>query len=224
MLASHLYTNDNQEYLPHPSWGGVASGNPGPDNWLYAGYVNRQVIPNGAGTADNKPQIPYYKAGQLAVFLGPNINIVFCPKDKVEIGGSKKALWMQREMKLSSYTWNGCISGLTSQLAGGRTFKITEFKPTNIVQWEADEMTPFFFNDAGNQPHEGISQRHSSAKTVSTATDVGGSAAMGMMSGSAQNVKYKKFYDLAGGVGKAFRPQDLPNDLYYVPSSTTGGY
>jgi hypothetical protein len=43
----------------------------------------------------------------------------------------------------------------------GRTHKLSLFKPTDILMWETDEYFPFYFNDAGNQPAEGISQRHS---------------------------------------------------------------
>ena len=39
MLGMMMYTGDNEEYMPHPSWGGNGSG---PDNWAYSGKLMPQ--------------------------------------------------------------------------------------------------------------------------------------------------------------------------------------
>ena len=37
LLASHLYAGDNDDRLPHPTWGTVdRTANNGPDGWAYA--------------------------------------------------------------------------------------------------------------------------------------------------------------------------------------------
>ena len=86
----------------------------------------------------------------------------------------------------------------------------------NIVQWETDDTNPFWFNDAGNQPHEGISQRHAtSGQNKSGHQDVGGSATVGIVSGAAINLTYKKFYAMAQTNG---RPP-VKNDIWWGSSS-----
>lgn len=36
LLASHLYGNDNTDYMPHPTWGTCdGTANDGPDGWAY---------------------------------------------------------------------------------------------------------------------------------------------------------------------------------------------
>src|SRR5437667_12668943 len=47
LLASHLYANDNNENLAHPTWGGDLSGY---DGWAYA-TKNLGRIPGGPGAA-----------------------------------------------------------------------------------------------------------------------------------------------------------------------------
>ena len=61
----------------------------------------------------------------------------------------------------------------------GKTFKITQFQPTNIQMWEQNETDGFFFNDAGNNPEtggEGVSQRHSNGAYDETRKNAGGGA------------------------------------------------
>ena len=54
-------------------------------------------------------QIQAFKQGQLAKYLETH-TVLVCPKDKVEQGSSKKALFLQRSIKISSYTWSGHVS------------------------------------------------------------------------------------------------------------------
>ena len=69
----------------------------------------------------------------------------------------------------------------------GKTFKITKFRPHAILYWEADEETPFYFNDAANIPSEPISKRHSLGGVISN------------FDGSAELMKYKAFVTIAAG-------------------------
>ncbi|MFN0068951.1 MAG: type II secretion system protein [Limisphaerales bacterium] len=228
-IAMHLYTNDNDDSLPHPSWGSIPDG---PNNWCYATRdKNGRPIPSAAGRSGENAltnQLPWFKEGQLGPFLSTH-QVLICPKDWAESMGRLKNLYRERAVKLTSYTWNGALSGLGSQLAGGKTFKANQFRPSVVYVWEANEYDSFWFNDAGNQPHEGVSQRHAGGNPDPRRiyADVKGGAVVGLMDGGAQLMKFKKFYDMAGvrpPNGDRFRPAELPNDLFAVPGSTTGGY
>ena len=211
MTALTMYTGDNEDYMPHPSWGGNGSG---PHDWAYA-TTGKFSMPQFAGALSKndmkglerqlKGQRESFRQGQLGSYLGNSVDVLMCPKDKSESTGSKKAMYMARPIKITSYTWNGMA--IFPRLAilqledvnSGNTRKVSATQPMNIVQWETDERTPFWFNDAGNQPHEGISQRHSTNATFKQGDqkNIGGKATVGVISGSAMNLDYKKFYDMA---------------------------
>jgi prepilin-type N-terminal cleavage/methylation domain-containing protein len=227
MLAMTMYTGDNDERMPHPSWGGAGSG---ADNWAYkTSLMTRDARAVGSQAQLNiqmSNQIAAFRAGQLGGFLSTH-EVMTCPKDKVEQGGSKRALFWQREIKITSYTWNGAVisyansaSPVGAAQGSGRTHRINQFLPTNILQWEADENNPFFFNDAGNQVVEGISQRHGGAFNKNPLADVKGGATVGLFSGAANNMKYFKYHAMSG----QFRaPAELPNDLWCAPDLPRGG-
>jgi prepilin-type N-terminal cleavage/methylation domain-containing protein len=223
MLASNLYTGDNDERMPGPTWGGDGSG---PDGWAYGTkLMSKDARAVSSVNALNKQlsnQVAAFKTGQLAKYLDTH-QVLVCPKDRVEQGGSKRSLFWQRSIKITSYTWSGHLSSyLTTPLSpDGKTHKITSFKPTNIYHWETDELIPFYFNDAGNQPTEGISQRHAGGNTTKAGIDVKGSSAVGAIAGHAENLKYKKFYQMAGGSTKRVVP--APNDLWFDPNDTKFG-
>ena len=192
MLALNMFTNDYEEYLPHPTWGGNGSG---PTGWAYAGsskenstqfaaggrctveshdWTGTTAMPSYASTTTikNLPkqlagQYESFKHGQLGNYLGNNPQVLMCPKDKATSTGSNSKLYLQRPIKITSYTWNGNIIHFHSDpnpqrgsYNSGMVRKISSTEPGNIIQWETDDTTPFWFNDAGNQPAEGISQRH----------------------------------------------------------------
>jgi prepilin-type N-terminal cleavage/methylation domain-containing protein len=225
MTAMTMYTTDNQERMPHPSWGSVWD-NPGPDNWCYLTMLDGRRIPDGRTKFGDwiTNQLPFFQKSQLGPFLS-DVKVVLCPKDMVDSRGSKAALYKERGIKLTSYSWNGAIIsyGGTAQ---NKTHKITSFKSMDIVQWETDDLVPFYFNDAANQPHEGISQRHSGGPPKSPDQDVKGGATVGIISGSTTFLKYNTYYDLAGGtVNRKRRPSFLPNELWCDPQDPrTGGW
>ena len=109
---------------------------------------------------------------------------------------------------MAIYDW-----GKKQYVNSGNTRKVSATQPMNIVQWETDERTPFWFNDAGNQPHEGISQRHSTNAAPSKATkkNIGGKATVGVISGSAMNLDYKNSMT-------ANKPNVI-SDLWWGPGS-----
>ena len=134
MLALNMFTGDNEEYLPHPTWGGNGSG---PTGWAYAGSGPENSTKFPAGGRCNVPahnwkgttamtayqgnpgiaglakqlagQYESFKHGQLGNYLGNNPQVLMCPKDKATSTGTNSKLFLQRPIKLTSYTWNGNI-------------------------------------------------------------------------------------------------------------------
>ena len=227
MLSVNMYANDAQDYVPHPSWGGVdGTAGAGPNAWAYATRIGTRYIPNaaipanrvrGLGT-DETNQTPFFKEGQVAKYLS-TVRASFCPKDVGEMTSSKKSQWAARQVKVSSYTFNGCLSGNDQQLSpAGRTYKLGQFRPMDIFVWEANEMDPFWFNDAGNQPGEGVSQRHAGGNARNVATDVGGGAIIGRQTGSAEMMKFRTYMGMATQTGPAGLrvPQSSPDNFLFI--------
>ena len=238
MLAMHLYCADNDDYMPHCTWDGASPGSP--DGWAYGSkLMSKFVGPTTSAKLDQQVsnQVEAFKTGQLAKYLGNNPKVLRCPKDVVESSGSKKNLYLQRPIKIHSYDWSGQVGGYIAANTGrlpplqpeGRTFKLSAFQGSNILQWEQDELIPFYFNECGNHPAEGISQRHAGGRNSVAQNDVKGSAAVGCIGGQAVNIKYRKWYEMAGpdpisGANtKIKRIVPAPNDLYYDPRDKWGG-
>ena len=224
MLASHMFAGDNDDYLPYPSWGGSER-----DCWAYAAG-----IPDAAG--NDSPtiisnQLQYVKRGQLAPYLGDE-RIFMCPKDEHDRTiGRKKLKFKERSIKITSYSFNGAIIAYQAQPPAIKTskFKLGTLRPTGILLWEANEdMTAYNFNDVGNQPHEGISQRHASSRTARDQTDlVGGIATFGTLSGAGITIKISKWFspELAGKNIWPANPNPAgPNDAWYNPESKDGTF
>lgn len=232
LLASHMYNTDNNDYMPHPTWGGDLTG---PDGWAYA-TANNGRIPGGPGapgsaagqtetSAAFSNQVSFFKISQLGPFLS-DYHVMWCPKDVATRGaGRLKTLWLGRPVKITSYCWNGTIGGYVGNIgtapASGKTYKVTDFLPTDWQMWEQNESDPFFFNDAGNNPTsigETLSLRHSGDKQwwnlpLATARTLGGGAVVGMFGGTAQLVKWNKCSDLVAGRIPA--PNDILNGPRY---------
>ncbi len=224
LLAVAMYSTDNQDYLPHPTWGTVPAG---PDGWAYA-TQNRGRIPNGPasipscqGVFENtlqfSNQIQFFKIGQLGPFLSTH-QVMWCPKDVSDRSrGQFKQWWKDRYVKVTSYCMNGTVGGYCGPKAGmipdGKTFRTTDFSPTDIILWEQNEVNGFYFNDAGNNPEtagEVVSQRHSSGNYKDN-TDRGGGAMIGTVGGTAQYIRMGKFMSYL----KAPRPNELLNGPGY---------
>jgi len=223
LTATHMYLTDQNDYMPSPGWGTSY------DSWLYGANI---PSPGSLTPTVYSNQVNYLKKGELWPYLNEQ-KVFMCPADKTNTAQLK--LWFsQRGIYLSSYVWNGAVCGYGGgDLANGRindnhphnTYRASSFNPQCILMWEADETTPFYFNDSSSYPYEGISQRHSGSGFVkpnnntSMANDTKGGASVGLFSGGVQYLTYRAFYRMAGFNGSG---GERPGLIWCNPGRKTG--
>jgi hypothetical protein len=203
LIAGIMYSGDANEILPGCGWG---TADP-----CWAHGANLAPL-NGSQTALQFPnyqsnQINFARKGQLFPYIKTE-KIFMCPADKPD------ALFYQRNVEFTSYVWNGALNGYGHAPATA-SFKITQFKPLDILQWEADGATPFWFNDCSSFPDEGISPRHGKGATV------------GLISGSTQRLLVRDWYSNRYAGTKDARGANiprgsLPNQVWCNPGKTYG--
>ena len=171
-LAVHMYSTDNQSWLPFCNWdGGTAPG----QGWLYTGTCPK-VITGTVTSPLMSPNTPW-KGGSLWGSIGNNQSYL-CPKD------IKSQFYSQRNNQLSSYVWNGSVAGFDST-NGYVSCKTTQaWTPMCYLFWEPDDQSPntgaFEFNDGANFPgpngnggNEGIGLLHNKTGGIITRIDGG---------------------------------------------------
>lgn len=229
LLGANMYATDQNDVLPHPGWGSIRDGYPnfGPDCWAYATRLPNSLapIPNAENIATDPlsytGQDAWFQAGQLYPYLKTK-RVMLCPRDLTESSGMKKTQYTARQCKLTSYTFNGCLictGPINSSPVRTIPYKLSQFRGSDILLWEANEMEPFWFNDAGNQPSEGVSQRHVSGKVVTVTENVNGGAIVGRMSGASQFIKFELFRQMAGIATANNYPANVNNDLWCTPGN-----
>lgn len=237
LLGSHLYSTENNESLAHPTWGGDLTG---PDGWAYLTSKGTRDVP---GATMNTPgsaagvdvthvrftnQLAFFKVSQIGQYL-KDVKVTWCPKDVATRGSGTannqttlKGLWIGRPVKVTSYCWSGVIGGYAGragELPAGKTYKTTDFLPTDWQMWEQNENQSFNFNDAGNNQEsaiETVSFRHSGSAnwwrpTANLPRNLPGGAVVGTFGGTAQFVKWNKTYDFVN------RKVPIPNELLCGP-------
>jgi prepilin-type N-terminal cleavage/methylation domain-containing protein len=234
MLSVQMYANDNADRMPHPTWGTCdGTANDGPDGWAYATKNAGRIagapewMPSAAGRDKNSVQysnqLAFFKISQLGPFLTA-VNVLDCPKDVAQRSSGRYKTWyIGRYIKLGSYCMNGTVGGYcpSDQGFNGKTWKITNFRPMDIILWEQNETDPFYFNDLGNNPEtagEIVSQRHAGAATYTGNVPKGGGAMIGRISGTAQYLKMQLFMNMVNR--RIFPP---PNDILNGPGFGGGG-
>lgn len=226
LLAAHSFAGDNNDYLPYCGWGGL----PDRDCWAYSKDLARYP---GAGRSDATTmsnQVQAFKKGQLGDYLQSE-KVLICPKDFAERNsGPKRTAYLRRDVKITSYLWNGAINAYQSgdpRTVTMSKWPLSSFRPTGMLVWEADEMqSQYLFNDASSSPHEGISRRHASTRIARDQSDkVKGIGTFGNLTGSAFTAPLAKWLsrDMAG---PNIWPQEPvfngPNDAWYVPGTRNG--
>jgi prepilin-type N-terminal cleavage/methylation domain-containing protein len=209
MLGMVMYATDQNDLMPGCGWGTDS------DSWAHA---KNPPIYNGATTAttfpnQNSNQVRFARQGELFPYVKTE-KILLCPADK------PNSLFYQRNILFSSYVWNGAICAYgklpgKDNVAGHGSYKITQFKPQSIIQWEANELTPFYFNDVSSYPDEGISGRH------------GKGATLGLVSGSTEKIKLVQYYSnkyagTEGQRGASIPAGLLPNQSWCNPGKPQG--
>ena len=76
MLALNMFTGDNEEYMPHPTWGGNGSG---PTGWAYAGSGPENSTKYPAGGRCNVPAHNWTGTTSMTAYQG-NPGIAGLPK------------------------------------------------------------------------------------------------------------------------------------------------
>ena len=165
-------------------------------------------------------QIQSFAHGQIYPYLKDNKPLM-CPSDRPD------SLYYQREFYLSSYIWNGAVSGYNTTTE--RTYKLARFRPDGILQWESDETIPVSFNDAADFPSEGFMRWHGGSRNSADPTQESGTmATVGMFDGSSKRMSSKALYQLAAGGSEWDVPypmpafSSVPNELWCNPGATNG--
>lgn len=114
--------------------------------------------------------------------------------------------YYNRGRLISSYVWNGAVVGCGKTTSTG-PLKLSRFKPSNILQWELNELNTSGgqWNDLANKPMEAqvsLSKRHGSVAQV------------GRFDGSAGRIP---IVDVNKGASAA-----AVNDLWCYPDSANG--
>jgi hypothetical protein len=209
MLATHMYATDGNDFLPQSSW------DPSVNCWAVATGWPQGPGAGGTVGAYNfiyPQQVAYFKNGQLYPYLKTE-KVLICPADV------PNAFFYLRQEYLTSYVWNGGVNKYASfplTLGQNPTIKLSNAKPTWILQWECDETLvnqSGQWNDFVNYPDQGISKRHGKGGTV------------GLVDGEANRLPLSIFSSLAGnaanpnagynaGDRNTARPA-APNDLWW---------
>jgi prepilin-type N-terminal cleavage/methylation domain-containing protein len=226
-LAAVMFADDNGDYLPFPGWGGYP---PDRDCWAHD-----RRLPDGYGSVSPvvlSNQLESFKRGQLAPYLGYSARSLTCPRDLAErASGKGMEDYRRRQIKITSYIWNGALVAYGEYAPGLLTskFKLSSLRPTGILLWEGPESeSEYLFNDVSNSPHEGVSQRHAGTRRPKDQQDnVGGVAPLGGLDTRAYAVKLSKWRspELAGrNVWPASPNPEGPNDAWYNPESKNGAF
>ena len=189
MLAVTLYASDATDLLPEPNWNApwTAKG------WLYDAS---------GGSVPNPFVAPYLADPQLAYSGGlvwPYLKIVEvyrCPGERTNAIANFSA----RAQKLTSFLMNGAVCGYGA--IGGRSYRTTQYSPTDIIFWQALESDANDWNDGSSRPNEGITKMHNMGTTV------------GLVSGSVEFMKTDAFF--------TEQLQPTKNRLYCSPNSVDG--
>jgi prepilin-type N-terminal cleavage/methylation domain-containing protein len=201
LLGVNQYANDQNDYLPAPGWGISAA------SWAYAANFPPSAGNKSATVVSN--QLQSLKKGEIFPYTA-STKVYFCPFDRTNTT-SLYNNYIGREVKVTSYVMNGSACNF-GRLADGKSIKQGVVKRGDaILMWETDEKTPFFFNDSSSYPYEGITSRH----------NIG--ALVGVHTGSAEFLKYKAWYDMAGKDSSATGAQGMPfNRVWWAADSKTG--
>src|ERR1041385_6048512 len=148
LMAAHMYAGDESDYLPRPGW-----------TVPYANWAYGDPFPYSSGDYGSviDGQFDAVTKGQLYTYFKTD-KVLRCPTD------IEDALFDERAMYVSSYVWNGAVNGYDN--TSSTSYKLNRFRPTGILEWESDEMSPISFNNVADFPFEGFTRRHGGKRTA----------------------------------------------------------
>jgi len=192
LLAHIMYISDNNDRIEPPNCGGsgVLGSSFYPAGWL---YKPGEALPGRPG--------PDQTNGPSKGLFFPAMkswSMYMCPLHQ-----TNTPAWRGSNVKFTSYLMNGAVingSGPYDWSAGdiGKTYKNSDFKPTDMLFWETDEKVSNNFNDASSSPSEGFSKRHALGAIV------------GLFGGHVRFLKWDKYYQLVADPNR--------NELWCYPN------
>jgi len=198
--ATALFAADHSDSLPNIGWGLEST------CWAHAAF-----LPNGGAASLAQfetvysRQLAYVTNGQLFPYIRDS-HVYMCPADRPD-----SPVFWQRTIYITSYVWNGSGNGFGHT----NSYKLSQFRPDAILEWEADDQFPFFFNDCSMFPDEGLSARHSLETWVA---QYDGSVGTIVTSNWFSNA----FAGARDQRGMSIPTSLLPNRLWCNPGTTTG--
>jgi prepilin-type N-terminal cleavage/methylation domain-containing protein len=172
MLAHVMYMTDSEDYSAHPNWD-FDSKLPG---WLMTPAVGAN------GTRGNYGADTNIATGVLWKYLTEK-HVYSCPADFKERKPTA-AIFTARGMTNASYLMNGALCAYDKNRK--KTFRQNDFRPDDIILWQANDDTSGDWNDASSSPNEGIFKRHNGGTTV------------GCIGGSVEFMLWKNFFNKQG--------------------------
>jgi len=185
LLAVRMYSDEWKNVIPFCNSNSIeTSGDWTAPGWLYWALRGKNLE-------------QHVENGNLWKYLR-NRKIYRCPFDPppYQHGGPQN---------LTSYCMNRAVLGVdpfTNIFTYRPSWKITQFKPDDILFWESDERLAIW-NDGCNNPGEGITARHGSVRqrggtTAGTYSKAAG-AIVGCIAGNAEWITVGDFYKDANG-------------------------
>ena len=120
ILAVHMYTDDQEDYMPFPNWGVQTEG------WAYK-YTTRNV-PKGESRFRAEQ-------GQLWPYISSKGSFI-CSAEKTKDLESRRRQGFQ---DVSSYVINGVIGKFPNGWLNNKTHKRHQFESEDVLFWEPDE-------------------------------------------------------------------------------------
>jgi prepilin-type N-terminal cleavage/methylation domain-containing protein len=188
LLAHIMYAGDNDDFIApvnasahtFPGWlYSNAELNSGPEAGLFWPYVSngkKTGLTIGVAYANGNTKSPvHWRTYQ-------------CPMDPPPNAGQYVRFDADRNLKFTTYLMNSCVYNKGRGAVGARgSQKMSVFKPTNYLLWEANTTTTStannVFKDGAANPNEGIGKVHG-----------GKGGTLGGMAGHAIFVTYTNYY------------------------------
>jgi prepilin-type N-terminal cleavage/methylation domain-containing protein len=209
--AVQMYVSEYKSTLPFSNWDdGSGARSNGQVGWLYSIYTLQGTQPL---TNPPTPGLPQLKAGALYTYL-KNPALYHCPNHDPSAGptaGVHRSDW------LTSYLMNGAVNNYGLAPSGQDAFtyyKITKFRPDDIIMWEAEESGGAAWNDGSSYPQESFNPTALNSSRLSQRH--GKFAPVLRNDGTVMQMNQDEFYLLADRRDPIFRVQGR-NSLWATP-------